>query len=131
MSKTSFTSKIIWFSSEALSRDFCSVVGDSNFWTECISSLDLVFLLLVVVNPHPKIFFDLVFYFLDRMEGKEGERERNIHVRVTLIACLLRDLERGWGSHLKPRYVLLIGNQTHKRSVLRLMLHLLSQTGQG
>ena len=52
------------------------------------------------------VFFkDLINLFLERGEGREKERERNINVQEIhqSLTCLLH--APNWGPHLQPRHV--------------------------
>ena len=68
-------------------------------------------------------------YFIDvREEGRERERERNIHEeRESRIGCLLHAPH--WGLSPQPGHVPLTGNRTQDPSVRRPTLYPLSQTG--
>ena len=66
----------------------------------------------------------LFILFLDREEGKEKERERNVNVWLPLVCPLL-------GAWPATQACALTGNQTGYTLVLRPVLHSLSHTSQG
>ena len=65
-----------------------------------------------------------LFTFLDKGEGREKERERNINMWLLLTHPLL-------GTWPTTQACALIGNRTSNRLVCRLELNLLSHTSQG
>ena len=70
------------------------------------------------------IFKDFIYLFLQRREGKEKERERNISVWLPLVHPLLRT----WPT---TQSCALTGNQIGDPLVHRPALNLLSHTSQG
>ena len=72
-----------------------------------------------------KNFFKILFiYFLEREEGRRGERERNISVWLPLVHLLL-------GTWPATQACVLTGNRTGDPLVHRPMLNPLSYTSQG
>ena len=84
--------------------------------------------LIIIFFPHwlPSfLFFKRSFYlFLEKGEGREKERERNIHVWLPLMRPLL-------GTWPATQACALTGNRTGDRLVRRPVLHPLSHTSQG
>ena len=69
------------------------------------------------------VFKNIFYLFLDRGEGREKERERNINVWLPLARPL-------FGTWPVTQARALIGNQTGNPLVLRLALNSLSHTSQ-
>ena len=69
-------------------------------------------------------FKDFIYLFLERGEGKEKDRERNIHVWLPLMSPLLRS----WPT---TESCALTGNRTSDSLVCRPTLSLQSYTSQG
>ena len=90
-------------------------------WTLCGGTIALWW----VINRHRVFFFKILFiYFLDRGEGREKERERNINVWLPLE----RPLMRTW---LATQTYAPTGNWTGDPLVRRLVLSPLSHTSPG
>ena len=70
------------------------------------------------------LFKDFIYLFLERVEGKEKERERNINVWLPLTCPLL-------GTWPTTQAGALIGNRTGDPLVHRPALNPLSYTSQG
>ena len=70
------------------------------------------------------IFKDFIYSFLERGEGREKERERNINVWLSLECPLL-------GTRPTTQAFALTGNQKSDTLVARLALNPLSHTSQG
>ena len=80
-----------------------------------------------MANSFPFFFFffkDFIYLFLERREGREEERERNINVWFPLARPLLRT----WPT---TQACALTGNLTSNSLVHRPMLNTLSHTSQG
>ena len=69
-------------------------------------------------------FKDFIYLFIDRGEGKEKERERNISVWLPLVRPVL-------GTWPAPQACALTGNRTSDPLVCRPVLNPLSHTSQG
>ena len=89
------------------------------------------YLNIVLCVHHPKsslfhhsFFKDVIYLFLERREGREKERERNIHVWLPLLRPLL-------GTWPATQACALTGNRTADPLVHRLVLSPLSHTSQG
>ena len=70
------------------------------------------------------VFKDFIYLFLERGEGREEERERNINVWLPLVRPLL-------GTWPATQACALTGNGTSDRLVPRPALNPLSHTSQG
>ena len=76
------------------------------------------------VAKRENLFFNFISLFLDRGEGREKERERNISVWLPLVLPLL-------GTWPASQACALTGNPTGDPLVRRLALNPLSRTSQG
>ena len=76
-----------------------------------------------LLNPYSEFFLRL-YLFLDRGEGREAERERNIKVWLPLMCPLL-------GTRPATQACALTGNRTRHPLVCRRALNPLSHTSQG
>ena len=111
----------------ALSR-YTKVAGLIPGWdgyNECINKWNkkLLFLSLSLSQINNNFKKDFTYLFLDRGEGREKERDRNINVWLPLACPLL-------GAWPTTQACALIGNQTSDPLVHRLALHPLSHTSQ-
>ena len=78
----------------------------------------------IVIFPKVYSFFKRFYLFLDRGEGREKERERNINVWLPLVHPQL-------GTWPKTQAYALTGNRTGNPLVCRPELNPLSHTSQG
>ena len=123
-----FSLKHLFWSPQALvwTNCFFDMVQKPSF--ECLLSL---------LKAHPPFFvivycgllgyyfhLKIICLFLERGEGREKERERNINVCLPLTCSLL-------GTWPTTKACALTGNQTSDHLVLRLALNPLSHTSQG
>ena len=119
-------------------HSLCSVEGDEYIHLTCMEynlrCKGLCWVLLEKIkllttktakNYLPWNFIkDFIYLFLDRREAREKERERNIHVWLTLMRPLL-------GTWLETQACALTGNRTSNPLVYRPALNPLSHTSWG